>query len=186
MTKPKPKPQTSQPKAEPMSPYHRAQIAFAKQKQVLELALAGKLQREIGEAVSMSQRGVGLMLQRLREEGLFDPDAAQNTARQVSAAEALNVPVPVAEKKRRAPGAGRPPAGEEGRAVSDLPKLTLTLPVQTIATVRALAVVRGVPVWRLVELGISLIQITEAEGKLASVVAERELARLHSRFPRAW
>jgi hypothetical protein len=104
----------------------------------------------------------------------------------VSAAEALNVPVPVAEKKRRAPGAGRPPAGEEGRAVSDLPKLTLTLPVQTIATVRALAVVRGVPVWRLVELGISLIQITEAEGKLASVVAERELARLHSRFPRAW
>lgn len=104
----------------------------------------------------------------------------------MSAAEALNVPVPVAEKKRRAPGAGRPPAGEEGRAVSDLPKLTLTLPVQTVATIRALAVVRGVPVWRLVELGVSLIPITPEEATLAAVVAEREMARLHARFPRAW
>jgi hypothetical protein len=186
MTKPKPKPHTSQPKAEPMSPYHRAQIAFAKQKRVLELALSGKLQREIAAVVGMSQRGVGLMLQRLREEGLFDPDAAQVTARQVSAAEALDVPVPAAAKKRRAPGAGRPPAGEEGRAVSDLPRLTLTLPVQTISTLRALALVRGVTVWRLVELGISLIEITPEEAKLASVVAEREMARLHARFPKAW
>lgn len=68
-----PKPQTSQPKAEPMSPYHRAQIAFAKQKQVLDMALTGKLQREIGEAVSMSQRGVGLMLEAAPRGGAIQP-----------------------------------------------------------------------------------------------------------------
>ena len=188
MTKPKrpTRKPTMKAKPEPMSPYHRAQQAFARQRQVLELALAGQRQTEIGEVVGMSQRGVGKMLKRLRQEGLFDPDAAQLTARQVAAAVALDVPAPLAEKRRRAPGAGRPPAGEGGRMVRDLPTVSTTMTLGTVATLRALSVVRGVGMWRLMELGVSLIPITKEEGQLAEGLAERELSRLRLKHPKAW
>ena len=186
----KPKRPTRKPlvkaKPAPMSPYHRAQQAFARQKQVLELALAGKRQAEIGLVVGMSQRGVGLMLARLREEGLFNPDAAAVTARQVAAAAALDVPAPLAEKRRRAPGAGRPPAGEGGRMVRDLPTVSLKLPLETLASLKAISIVRGVSVWRLVELGVSLLPVSAEENKIAKPLAEREFSRLRLRHPRAW
>ena len=183
--RPAKKPQ-AQLKPEPMSPYHRAQQAFARQKQVLEMALAGQRQSDIGEAIGMSQRGVSKMLQRLRQEGLFDPDAAQVTARQVSAAVALEVPIPIKAKKRRAPGAGRPPAGEGGRMVRDLPTISLKMTLPTIASLRAIAIVRGESVWRLMEQGVALIPVSAAETTLAEGLAERELSRLRLKHPKAW
>lgn len=190
MTKSKPRTQKPQSPAKPapMSPYHRAQQAFERQRRVLELALAGKLQREIGEVVGLSQRGVGLVLKRLREEGLFNPDAAQVTQRQLTAAAALDVPIPVPikEKRRRAPGAGRPPAGEAGKMVRDLPTVSLKLPLRTVASLKAIGVVRGVPAWRLLEQGVALIPISKAEAELAETLAERELARLRVKHPKAW
>ena len=70
--------------------------------------------------------------------------------------------------------------------VRDLPTISTTMTLGTVATLRALSVVRGVGMWRLMELGVSLIPITKEEGQLAEGLAERELARLRVKFPKAW
>ena len=169
---------------------HTVTPAEAKRRQrvlkVQALALEGLTQGEIGKRVGMSQRGVGLILARLSGGKAVRKAAtsAQRQARAVTAAAALGAPVavPVAAEaiRQRAPGAGRKPAGTGGERVRDYPAVMLRLPVATLAKLKALAAVRGVPIWRLIDAAV-LAFVAAVPGDEAEDVrrlAKREAERL--------
>lgn len=158
---------------------------------VQALALEGLTQGEIGKRVGMSQRGVGLILARLSGGGKAAKKAAtsaQRQARAVTAAAALGAPTafPAAPTalpaaiRRRAPGAGRKPAGDDGERVKDYPTVMLRLPVATLAQLKAAAAVRGVPAWRLInEAVLAFVEgLTGAEAEDVRRLAKREAERL--------
>lgn len=70
--------------------------------------------------------------------------------------------------------------------VRDLPTISLKMTLPTIASLRAIAIVRGESVWRLMEQGVALIPVSAAETTLAEGLAERELSRLRLKHPKAW
>ena len=153
---------------------------------VKALALEGLTQGEIGTRVGLSQRGVGLILARLSGGKAVRKAAtsAQRHARAVTAAAALGAPVavPVAAEaiRQRALGAGRKPAGDGGERVRDYPAVMLRLPVATLAKLKALAAVRGVPIWRLIDAAV-LAFVAAVPGDEAEDVrrlAKREAERL--------
>lgn len=98
------------------------------------------------------------------------------------------VPVvpPVATPKRRAPGAGRKPGGVDGRRVRDYPPVMLRLPVDTLARLKALAAVQGVPVWKVVETAVLAVidAQTGADAATARRLAKREAERLRVKHPK--
>jgi hypothetical protein len=154
---------------------------------VQTLALEGLTQAEIGKRVGMSQRGVGLLLKRLAPGRAPKRaiTAAQAQARAATAAAVLGVPVaePVREVRRRAPGGGRKPSGADGAKVSDYPAVMFRLPAATVASLKALALVRGVPMWRLVDEAVSgyvgAVRGDEAEDMRR--LAKRQLERLEAK-----
>lgn len=158
---------------------------------VQALALEGFTQGEIGKRVGMSQRGVGLILARLSSGKAVRKAAttAQRQARAVTAAAALGAPVavPVAPEaiRRRAPGAGRKPAGAGGERVRDYPAVMLRLPVATLAKLKGAAAVRGVPVWRLIDAAVLayIDAVTGAEAEDMRRMAKREAERLKVKHP---
>ena len=154
---------------------------------VQALALEGFTQAEIGKRVNLSQRGVGLILAGL-SGGKAARKAATSAQRQVkggiTAAAVLGAPVavPVAPEaiRQRALGAGRKPAGDGGERVRDYPAVMLRLPVATLAKLKALAAVRGVPIWRLIDAAV-LAFVAAVPGDEAEDVrrlAKREAERL--------
>lgn len=94
--------------------------------------------------------------------------------------------LPVATPKRRAPGAGRKPGGVDGRRVRDYPPVMLRLPVDTLARLKALAAVQGVPVWRVVETAVLAVidAQTGADAATARRLAKREAKRLRLKHPK--
>lgn len=157
-----------------------------KASKVQELALQGLTQGEIGKRVGMSQRGVGLLLARLTGGKAVKKAAtsAQRQARAVTAAAALGAStgLPAAPEaiRRRAPGAGRKPAGDGGERVQDYPSVMLRLPVPTLALLKAAAKVQGVPAWRLVNEAVlaSIGALKGADAEDVRRMAEREAERL--------
>jgi predicted transcriptional regulator len=154
---------------------------------VQALALEGLTQAEIGKRVGLSQRGVGVILSRLGgKPAKRARDVAQSQARAAVAAVALGVPVaPNAPVRHRAPGAGRKPAGDGGVRVRDYPAVMLRLPVATLASLKALAAVRGVPVWRLIDAAVVayVATVRGAEAEDVRRLAKREAERLAAKHP---
>jgi len=160
---------------------------------VQELALQGLTQGEIGKRVGMSQRGVGLILARLSggKAGKAVRKAAtsaQRQARAVTAAAALGAPeaFPAAPEaiRRRAPGAGRKPAGDGGERVQDYPSVMLRLPVATLAKLKAAAAVQGVSAWRLINAAVLayIDALTGSEAEDVRRLARREAERLAAKY----
>jgi len=147
-----------------------------KTERALELAGEGMNQREIAEAIGMTQKGVSLMLKRAgvsaKEHGTLQRKVAM-------AAQAV--------KKSRAPGAGRPPAGGDGVQVRNLPTLMLRLTPTTLAGLKAHSAVTGIPAWRLVDAAVSK-SLGQLKGEIAEDVrrlSKRELARIKAANPLA-
>ena len=88
---------------------------------------------------------------------------------------------------KRAPGAGRKPAGADGVRVRDYPGLMLRLPVPTLAKLKALSAVRGVPIWRLVDAAVlaSVEALKGADAEDVRRLAKREIERLEAKYPSA-
>jgi len=82
--------------------------------------------------------------------------------------------------RQRAAGAGRPPSGQDGTRVRDYPALMLRLPVQTLAQMKALSAVRGMPLWRLMnEAALALLAgLKGSEAEDTGRLAKRESERL--------
>ena len=165
--------------------------------EIQRMAVAGAFQADIARAVGLSQRGVGLVLTRLRNDGRLTAkqDAARkrlaldrsyhgNLTKAVPPAEPVQPAEPV---KRRAAGAGRKPAGPDGVLVRNLPGLMLRLSPVALASLKALSAVQGIPVWRLVD-GFVTRHIDALTGELAEDVqrlAKHELARIRADYPEA-
>jgi len=141
-----------------------------------ELVERGLNQREIAKAIGMTQKGVSLMLKRA---GISKQDHAI-TQRKVAAAGA-----PV--RKPRAPGAGRPPAGDHGEHVQHMPSLTVRLPPDTLAGLKSLSAVTGTPTWRLVDQAVrqSLKRVKGATAEDVRRLSKRELVRIKAAHPLA-
>jgi hypothetical protein len=157
---------------------------------VQALALEGLTQAEIGKRVGLTQRGVGVILSRLSggKPAKRARSEAQSQARAVVAAVALGVPVASnAPVRHRAPGAGRKPAGEGGVRVRDYPTVMLRLPVATLASLKALAAVRGVPIWRVIDAAVLAFvdAVPGADAQDVRRLAKRELERLKAKHPDA-
>lgn len=84
------------------------------------------------------------------------------------------------QKRTRAPGAGRKPAGDYGERVSRYPPLLMRLPIGTQAPMRALAEIRGIPLWRLFNQAAweLLKQIRGVEAEEVNERARQEAAKL--------
>jgi hypothetical protein len=152
---------------------------------VQALSLEGFTQAEIAKRVGLTQRGVGKILARLTG-GRQPGKAVTRKARAVAAAAALGAPVAAPEAiRRRAPGAGRKPSGDGGERVRDYPPVMLRLPVPTLAKLKALAAVRGVPVWRLIDAAVlAYVQgLKKDEAEDVRRLERRELERLRARYP---
>lgn len=79
---------------------------------------------------------------------------------------------------------GRPPAGaREGEKVKDYPQLSIRLPVETKARLRAISLVRNLPQWRLVSEAIEcyLRERPEAERRMVADLVGRVQRRSGSR-----
>jgi hypothetical protein len=141
------------------------------------LALEGFTQAEIATRVGMTQRGVGKALARIGALSTVKKAAGKATvnARAEAAAAVLG-----ATPRKRAPGGGRKPSGPGGERVSDYPVVMLRLPVATLAPLKALAAVRGEPVWRVIDTAVVayLNTVRGAEGEDMRRLAKRELERL--------
>lgn len=89
-------------------------------------------------------------------------------------------------KKKRAPGGGRKPAGERGERVSEYPALIMRLPISTQAPMRALATVRGVPLWRLFDQAAWMLlkQLKGAEAEQVITLGRQEQTRLRAKSNR--
>lgn len=157
---------------------------------VQALALEGLTQKEIGKRVGMSQRGVGLILARLApgrpaKKAITE---AQTQARAAAAAAVLGVPEPEPRRdvRRRAPGGGRKPSGADGAKVSEYPAVMFRLPAATVAHLKALAMVRGVPQWQLVNeaLNTYLGTVRGDDAHDMKRLAKRELERLEAKRQR--
>jgi len=153
------------------------------------LALEGLTQAAIAKRVGMSQRGVRMLLARLAPAGRPAKKVFTNAQTQARAAAAavLGVPVPEPgrEVRRRAPGGGRKPSGADGAKVSEYPAVMVRLPAATVANLKALAIVRGVPQWQIVDEAISAY-VGAVRGDDAEDMrrfAKRELARLETKRP---
>ena len=87
--------------------------------------------------------------------------------------------------RKRAPGAGRKPAGEGVALVRDYPTVMLRLPVATLAQLKALAAVRSVPVWRTIDAAVLAYveALTGAEAEDVRRLAKREAGRLKAKYP---
>lgn len=88
-----------------------------------------------------------------------------------------------ARKRKRAPGGGRKPAGERGERVSDYPAQMLRFPIRTLAPMRALAGVRGVPLWRLMDQAARefLTRVRGVEAEQVNALAKQEAAKLRTK-----
>jgi alkylated DNA nucleotide flippase Atl1 len=153
---------------------------------VQALSLEGFTQAEIAKRVGLTQRGVGKILARLTGGRQKPGKAVTRKARAVAAAAALGAPVAAPEAiRRRAPGAGRKPSGDGGERVRDYPPVMLRLPVPTLAKLKALAAVRGVPVWRLIDAAVLAYvgALKGAEAEDVRRLERRELERLKARYP---
>lgn len=86
-------------------------------------------------------------------------------------------------KKKRAPGGGRKPAGDRGEKVSEYPVQLLRFPIRTLAPMRALAAVRGVPLWRLMDDAARayLDRVRGPEAERVNAVAKQEATRLRAK-----
>ena len=86
-------------------------------------------------------------------------------------------------KRKRAPGAGRKPAGARGEKVSEYPAQMLRFPIGTLAPMRALAVVRGVPLWRLMDQAARefLARVRGPEAEQTNTLAKQEAAKLKAK-----
>lgn len=89
-----------------------------------------------------------------------------------------------AKKKKRAPGGGRKPAGDRGEKVSEYPVQLLRFPVRTLAPMRALAAVRGVPLWRLMDQAARefLMRVSGVEAEKTNALAKQEAANLRRKL----
>ena len=87
--------------------------------------------------------------------------------------------------RKRAPGAGRKPAGEGVELVREYPTVMLRLPVATLAQLKALAAVRSVPVWRTIDAAVLAYveALTGAEADDVRRLAKREAGRLKAKYP---
>jgi hypothetical protein len=86
-------------------------------------------------------------------------------------------------KRKRAPGGGRKPAGERGELVSEYPAQMLRFPIRTLAPMRALAAVRGVPLWRLMDQAARefLMRVKGPEAEETNRLAKQEAASLKAK-----
>lgn len=85
--------------------------------------------------------------------------------------------------RRRAPGGGRKPAGADGVKVSDYPAVLVRLPAATVASLRALAMVRGVSVSRVVDAAVGgyLATVHGDDAQDMRRLARREHERLEAK-----
>ena len=81
----------------------------------------------------------------------------------------------MAERKRKAAKAGRPPVGARGEKVSDYPQVMIRLPQATKDALDALSGLTGTPVWRLIDesVGVYLKQLSDSERRLLASVQQR-------------
>ena len=88
-----------------------------------------------------------------------------------------------ARKRKRAPGGGRKPAGDRGELVSEYPAQMLRFPIRTLAPMRALAVIRGVPLWRLMDQAARefLKQVRGAEADEVNARSKQEASKLRAK-----
>lgn len=88
-----------------------------------------------------------------------------------------------APKRKRAPGGGRKPAGDRGEKVSEYPAQIFRMPIRTLAPLRALAIVRGVPLWRLMDDAARayLDRVRGTEAEQVNALAKQEAARLRAK-----
>jgi hypothetical protein len=88
-----------------------------------------------------------------------------------------------APKRKRAPGGGRKPAGDRGEKVSEYPAQIFRLPIRTLAPMRALAIVREVPLWRLMDEAARayLDRVRGAEAERVNTLAKQEAAKLRAK-----
>lgn len=109
----------------------------------------------------------------------------KNGVRRGRKASPVAVPVAPEAIRRRAPGAGRKPAGDGGERVRDYPVVMLRLPVATLAKLKGAAAVRGVPVWRLIDAAVLayIDAVTGAEAEDMRRMAKREAERLKVKHP---
>ena len=143
-----------------------------------QLAGEGMTQREIAAAIGMTQKGVSLMLKRA---GISKQDHAIMQRKVATAGAAQPV------RKPRAPGGGRPPAGDHGEHVQHMPSLTVRLPPDTLAGLKALSAVTGTPTWKLVDKAVRQ-SLQQVKGEIAEDVrrlSKRELARIKAAHPLA-
>ncbi len=85
------------------------------------------------------------------------------------------------------PGAGRKPAGAGGVRVKDYPGLMLRLPVPTLARLKAVSKVRGIPIWRCVDEAVNAY-VDALRGRDAEDtrrMAAREAGSLRAKHPSA-
>ena len=82
-------------------------------------------------------------------------------------------------RKRRRPGAGRPPEGAAGEPVSGYPRVTVRLPPATKDTLSALSALRRVPVWKLIDLAV------RAYVKTLPAAERRVVAQFTAKMDRA-
>jgi hypothetical protein len=73
---------------------------------------------------------------------------------------------------------GRPPSGPDGALVSKYAQVTVRLPPATRHQLQALSVLRGVPVWQLVDQAVLALieQLPAAEQKLLRQFTARRTA----------
>lgn len=88
-----------------------------------------------------------------------------------------------ARKRKRAPGGGRKPAGIGGEKTSEYPVQQLRFPISTLAPMRALSAIRGIPLWRLFnEAALEyLIRVDGVEARKMTAIANTEATKLQRR-----
>jgi hypothetical protein len=88
-----------------------------------------------------------------------------------------------ATKRKRAPGGGRKPAGDHGEKTSEYPVQQLRFPISTLAPMRALATVRGVPLWRLFDQAAWMLlkQLRGSEAEEVIRLGKQEATRLRAK-----
>ena len=86
-------------------------------------------------------------------------------------------------KRKRAPGGGRKPAGDRGEKTSEYPGQMVRFPIETLAGIRALSKVRGVPLWRLMnEAAVALLAgLRGEEREETTSLVKREAMRLKAK-----
>lgn len=89
----------------------------------------------------------------------------------------------VSHKKKRAPGGGRKPSGDQGERVSEYPALIMRLPIRTQAPMRALAKIRNVPLWRLFDEAawLMLNQLKRPEAQRVITIGRQEVTKLKAK-----